>query len=626
MSYLAIARKWRPQRFEDLVGQGHVTRTLQNAIRLKRVHHAFLFTGARGVGKTSAARILAKTLQCEAGPAENPCNVCGACKEINTGSHPDVLEIDGASNNRVDDVRDLIEKVRYLPARGRYRIYIIDEVHMVTAAAFNALLKTLEEPPPHVIFIFATTDPQKILDTVLSRCQRFDFKMIPVRVIHEHLREICKEEAVRVTDGALMLVAREAGGSMRDAQSLLDQVLSFATDEVTETVVVETLGFIDRTLLHTLLEAVVEGNGETALTCLRTVQEVGYDARQFARELLEGLRHLMVTALLKDASRMVDLPQEERERLGTLARRTSPDAIQRRFDILASALDDIARAEAPHLMLEMVVLRLTRVRPYVPLEGLVDRLLSLEKRLAEGGASLAPPPSRSPAPTVSSFGPRPVSPPSPVAAAAPPPTPPQVPPPSSTPPPAPVPPPFFPGVLKDSAPSPPRSAPLPPPVAAVVPPAPPASPPPSPLLVCDAGRWKEFVEEVRRTDAMKGSILHEGGFSAVEGAQLVIAFVPGKWVMAQRQGLEKDEKLLERASRFFGTTVGFRFVKNEGTGGMDSPSLSPAEEGRRLAEARRQQMEERARRHPSVEVLRAVFPGAEITETTPLERGEKEST
>ncbi|NUQ52859.1 MAG: DNA polymerase III subunit gamma/tau, partial [Phycisphaerales bacterium] len=382
MSYLAIARKWRPQRFEDLVGQGHVTRTLQNAIRMGRVHHAFLFTGARGVGKTSAARILAKALQCENGPADNPCNECGACREITAGSHPDVVEIDAASNNRVDDVRDLIEKVRYLPARGRRRIYIVDEVHMVTTQAFNALLKTLEEPPPHVVFIFATTDPQKILDTVLSRCQRFDFKMIPVRTIHERLKEICATDGVRITDGALLLVAREAGGSMRDAQSLLDQVLSFGEGELTEEQVVQTLGFIDRTLLHDVIEAVVVGDPARALDGVRRVQEFGYDARQFAKELLEALRHLMVIALVPDASRLVDLPADEQQRLKALAAGTTPEAIQRRFDLLAGALDDIARSETPGMILEVSVLRLARVRPYVPVEALVERLVALERRLA----------------------------------------------------------------------------------------------------------------------------------------------------------------------------------------------------------------------------------------------------
>jgi DNA polymerase III subunit gamma/tau len=256
MSHLAIARKWRPQRFEEIVGQTHITQTLQNAIRLGRVHHAYLFTGARGVGKTSAARILAKALNCANGPAENPCNECENCREITRGTHPDVMEIDGASHNRVDDIRDLIETVRYMPSKGKYRIYVIDEVHMVTTQAFNALLKTLEEPPEHVLFIFATTDPQKIPDTVLSRCLRYDFKMMPARTILGRLREICEGEGARIPDGVLGQIAREAAGSMRDGQSLLDQVLSFAEGEVTESQAAEILGLVDRTLLHELMRAV----------------------------------------------------------------------------------------------------------------------------------------------------------------------------------------------------------------------------------------------------------------------------------------------------------------------------------------------------------------------------------
>ena len=234
MSYLVLARKWRPQTFADLVGQEHVSRTLANAIQAGRVHHAFLFTGARGVGKTSAARIFAKALNCETGPTATPCNVCPSCKEITAGQSVDVFEIDGASNTGVDDVRELRENIRYLPSRSRFKIIIIDEVHMLSINAFNALLKTLEEPPDHAKFIFATTEPHKIPVTILSRCQRFDFRKIALPRVTARLREIVDAEGIRISDRALGLVARRGEGSMRDSLSTLDQVIAFCGDEVAD--------------------------------------------------------------------------------------------------------------------------------------------------------------------------------------------------------------------------------------------------------------------------------------------------------------------------------------------------------------------------------------------------------
>jgi len=386
MSYVAIARKWRPRSFDDIAGQGHVTRTLRNAIQLDRIHHAFLFTGARGVGKTSAARVLSRALNCEQGPTPTPCGRCGACKEILSGSSPDVIEIDGASNNSVEDVRELRESVRYLPQRGRSKVYIVDEVHMLSKGAFNALLKTLEEPPDHVVFIFATTEPQKIPDTILSRVQRFDFKRIPEPVVVETLKRICEADGVVVPEAGLRMVARAGEGSMRDSQSLLDRVISFSGESITVEQVAEVLGLVDRALLYEMLQGILLGEPDRCLGAIEQVYTYGYDLSEFTAEMLELIRNATLVGLSPTSHRFLDVPDEERERLQVLARDTSPDVFVQSFHVMMDVHEQVARAPRPRLVLEMAVARLVSIRPARPVDQIVAQLGALERRLRQGGA------------------------------------------------------------------------------------------------------------------------------------------------------------------------------------------------------------------------------------------------
>jgi len=387
MSYQAIARKWRPTSFDAIVGQSHVTRTLGNAIALGRIHHAFLFTGARGVGKTSAARVLARALNCDQGPTANPCGVCPSCVEIQSGASTDVIEIDGASNNSVDDVRDLRDSVRYLPVRGRYKVYIVDEVHMLSKGAFNALLKTLEEPPAHVVFVFATTEPQKIPETILSRVQRFDFKRIPIQVVVDRLQQVCDGDGVRIPEAGLRLIARAGEGSMRDAQSLLDQVISFGGNEVSVEQVAEILGLVDRRLLYEMLRGVLLGDADRCLGVIDEVYTFGYELSEFTSELLEVMRNATLVGLSPSSRRYLDVSDDERALLEELTKGQPTELFVRAFQVLLEVHEQVSRSSRPRLVLEMAVARLVAIRPARPLEHIVERVQDLERRLRQGGAA-----------------------------------------------------------------------------------------------------------------------------------------------------------------------------------------------------------------------------------------------
>ncbi|GIW43649.1 MAG: DNA polymerase III subunit gamma/tau [Candidatus Binatia bacterium] len=385
MSYLVLARRWRPQTFAEILGQEHVTRTLQNAIRAGRVAHAFLFTGVRGVGKTTAARVLAKALNCEQGPAPEPCNACVHCEEIANGTALDVVEIDGASNTGVDDARAIIENVRYRPAKCRYKIYIVDEVHMLSTSAFNALLKTLEEPPPHVKFIFATTDPHKIPATIQSRCQRYDFKRLPLRLVVQHLREIAAKECLDISDTGLFLLARESEGSMRDAQSLLDQVIAFCGERIADEQILEALGLADRSWVTQLAAALLERDAVKVLEIVDRVHTCGQDLRRFVRDTIEHFRNIAVTQAGAGAILEQELPLEELEQIRKQASTTSFLDTERIFRALLQAEGELGRSPVPKLCLEMHLLRLTMTEPLVALAELSEQL----RRLAEGGPRLS---------------------------------------------------------------------------------------------------------------------------------------------------------------------------------------------------------------------------------------------
>ena len=397
MAYLVLARKWRPQRFEDVVGQDHVTTTLRNAIVQGRIAHAFLFSGPRGVGKTTIARLLARALNCATGPSAEPCGTCGSCTDIAAGSALDVVEIDGASNTGVDNIRDLNEAVRYRPASGRFKIYIIDEVHMLSTAAFNALLKTLEEPPEHVKFIFATTEVQRLPPTVVSRCQRYEFKRIAMPELLARLRQIVVDEKIEASDAALFDLAREADGSMRDAQSLLDQVIVFAGKTLGESEVRAALGVADRSVLYRVTEAIL---GRDPARCLQAVDELhryGYEVGQFCRDLVRQLRHLTVAALFGDPALLTDLPDTEVLETMRQSGLRSADDLQRLFRLAQTGADEIRRSVLPTVLLEMTLVKMATLPEAAPLDQVIARLEAMERRLSGGGGE----------PTGRGSGPRP---------------------------------------------------------------------------------------------------------------------------------------------------------------------------------------------------------------------------
>lgn len=384
MSYIVFARKYRPQAFGEVVGQSHITTTLENAIAQDRVAHAYVFAGPRGIGKTTTARILSKVLNCEKGPHEGPCNKCPSCTEITQGVNLDVMEIDGASNRGIDEIRNLRDNIKFAPSKGKYKIYIIDEVHMLTQEAFNALLKTLEEPPPHVKFIFATTSPHKIPATILSRCQRFDFKRISTRDILESLKKIASSEKLSVKEEVLSLIAKYADGSMRDAEVILDQITSFTRGKVELSDVIRILGIVDEDLLFGLSGAIKEKDAVRALKIVDEIVNEGKDITQVVTGLMEHFRNISIAKVAKDTDELLDVGPEKAARYAEEAGKFSIEEILYIIYTLANTMDFIRKSSMGRVPFEAALIKLTSMGPVISLAEIAGRIERLEGSIKSG--------------------------------------------------------------------------------------------------------------------------------------------------------------------------------------------------------------------------------------------------
>jgi DNA polymerase III subunit gamma/tau len=386
VSYQVFARKYRPQIFDDVLGQDHVVRTLKNAITQQRLAHAYLFVGPRGTGKTSTARILAKALNCVKGPTVIPCGVCDSCREISQGISLDVLEIDGASNNSVDQVRELRDNVRFAPVRGKYKIYIIDEIHMLTQQAFNALLKTLEEPPAHVIFVFATTEPNKVLPTILSRCQRFDLHRIPVQIIARQLESIAKQESVSLSRAAAEAIAVASEGGLRDAESMLDQLVAFCGKEISEDQVVEVFGLTSELVIADLARSVVNAEASAALRVIHGQSEAGKDLSKLLADLIGFFRHLLIDQV-DSASVQQELSELGRTIVRELSRVVKPGELLRLIEILSEAEPTMKWTSNKKLYLEIAVIRAIQSLREVGIDRVLDALENLSGQGSRGSGT-----------------------------------------------------------------------------------------------------------------------------------------------------------------------------------------------------------------------------------------------
>ncbi len=379
MSYLVFARKWRPQVFDDIIGQEHITTTLQNAIKQDRVAHAYILCGPRGIGKTTTARIFSKALNCEKGPKPHPCNKCASCKDITASRSVDVIEIDGASNRGIDEIRNLKESVKFLPQSGRFKIYIIDEVHMLTTEAFNALLKTLEEPPAHVKFIFATTAAYKVIPTILSRCQRFNFRRLSSQDIVKKLEQIAKSENITIDEQVLFNIARQASGSMRDAESIMDQLATYCKNKITTEDANSMLGLIEQDMLHTFTRHIIDKDTASAIKFINAITDEGIDLNQFVLSLIEYFRNAMFIKEGKDLYPIIDLTEEEIKRISAQVQPLTREDILYALYSMINTSNSMRTHSMPKIALELMAIKLSQKDSIVSLNEITSRLSSMEK-------------------------------------------------------------------------------------------------------------------------------------------------------------------------------------------------------------------------------------------------------
>jgi DNA polymerase-3 subunit gamma/tau len=378
MDFQVSARKWRPQKFSELIGQEHIVRTLRNAIELNKISHAYLFSGTRGVGKTTTARILAKAINCAKGPLPEPCDECDFCQEIKLGNSIDVREIDGASNNSVAEARELIETIRYAASSSRYKVYIIDEVHMLSKSAFNALLKTLEEPPSKVVFLFATTELSKIPETILSRCQCFEFKPLSHRQIIEQLEIICDHEGIQATGRSLEKIAKTGAGSMRDAQSLLDQVIAYCGNKIEDDSVEEVLGVVGRTTIEELVDHLIKKDSVSLIEIVQLIITDGKDLNFLCRDLAEYFRNLMIVKLSDKPEKLLDIQLYDLKVLQNQSKVFHVDELQQIFSVLSRTEMEMKRSSLAQIIFEMSILRLADIRPFYHIDDMIEAINLIE--------------------------------------------------------------------------------------------------------------------------------------------------------------------------------------------------------------------------------------------------------